>query len=236
MFLVHVLGKLRSRSCSLSLERCGEDHEQQLAYSSSSQNWPTSMSAARALAQMQKMKTAAAAAEFWASDSVSTYDRHVLVKQLCFTKHVSHASIASAIIAHIVEHPDSTRLSCPWVLLLCVTVARTHDPAYLEQIVRLKSSWTDLSMAVDSNLLFEFSPKGNRATAVEDTVAWARSEHFPYKGKVGEAIRAMILSYAAQYGSDVVVRGWERYRDEASFSSSFDLSNELELSSATLSG
>ena len=194
------------------------------------------MSAAQALVQMQKMKTAAAAAEFWASDSVSTYDRHFLVKQLCFTKHASHVSIASAIIAHILEQPDTTRLSCPWVLLLCVTVARTHDPAYLEQIVRLKSSWTDLSMAVDSNLLFEFSPKGERATAVEDTVAWAKSRHFPYKGEVGEAIRQMILSYAAQYDSDVVVRGWERYRDEASFSRRFDLSNELELSSATLSG
>ena len=139
-------------------------------------------------------------------------------------------------LAHILEQPDTTRLSCPWVLLLCVTVARTHDPAYLEQIVRLKSSWTDLSMAVDSNLLFEFSPKGERATAVEDTVAWAKSRHFPYKAEMGEAIRAMILSYAAQYDSDVVVRGWERYRDEASFSRRFDLSNELELSSATLSG
>ena len=194
------------------------------------------MSAAQALLQMQRMKTAAAAAEYWASDAVSTYDRHVVVKQLCFTKHASHVSIASAIIARVLEQPDTVRLSCPWVLLLCVTVARTHDPVYLEQIVRLKSSWTDLSMAVDSTLLFEFSPRGERATAVEDTVAWVQSPQFPYKGETGEAIRAMVLRYAAQYGSEAVVRAWDGYRDAAAFSKRFDLSNEWELSSATLSG
>lgn len=186
--------------------------------------------------KMQKAKSAAAAAEYWASDKVSTYDRHVLVKQLCFTKHASHASIASAILAHILQQPETTRLSCSWVLLLCVTVARTHDPAHLEQIVRLKSSYTDLSMAVDSTLLFEFSPKGERATAVEDSVAWVHSEAFPYNGETGEAVRAMVLKYAAQYGSETVVRAWEGYRDEASFSKRFDLSKKDELSAATLTG
>ena len=122
------------------------------------------------------------------------------------------------------------------MLLLCVTVARTHDPVYLEQIVRLKSSWTDLSMAVDSTLLFEFSPRGERATAVEDTVAWVQSPQFPYKGETGEAIRAMVLRYAAQYGSEAVVRAWDGYRDAAAFSKRFDLSNERELRNATLSG
>ena len=194
------------------------------------------MSAAQALHQMQKMKTAAAAAEHWASDAVSTYDRHVVVKQLCFTKHASHVGIAGAIMERILGQPDTIKLSCPWVLLLCVTAARTHDPVYLEQIVRLKSSWTDLCMAVDSTLLFEFSPRGERATAVEDTVAWVRSPQFPYKGETGEAIRAMVLRYAAQYGSEAVVRAWDGYRDAAAFSKRFDLSNEWELSSATLSG
>ena len=197
------------------------------------------MSAAQALHQMQKMKTAAAAAEHWASDAVSTYDRHVVVKQLCFTKHASHVGIASAIIARVLEQPDTIKLSCPWVLLLCVTVARTHDPVYLEQIVRLKSSWTDLSMAVDSTLLFEFSPKAKRETAVEDTVEWVKGETdetFPYKGETGEAIRAMVLKYAAQYGSEAVVRAWDGYRDAAAFSKRFDLSKKGELSSATLSG
>ena len=197
------------------------------------------MSAAQAHRQMQKMKTAAAAAEFWASDAVSTYDRHVVVKQLCFTKHASHVGIASAIIARVLEQPDTIKLSCPWVLLLCVTVARTHDPVYLEQIVRLKSSWTDLSMAVDSTLLFEFSPRGERETAVEDTVAWVTGEadhEFPYKGETGEAIRAMVLKYAAQYGSEAVVRAWDGYRDAAAFSKRFNLSNEWELRTATLSG
>ena len=197
------------------------------------------MSAAQALHQMQKMKTAAAAAEHWASDAVSTYDRHVVVKQLCFTKHASHVGIASAILGRILEQPDTIKLSCPWVLLLCVTVARTHDPVYLEQIVRLKSSWTDLSVAVDSTLLFEFSPRGERATAVEDTVAWVTGEAdhtFPYKGETGEAIRAMVLRYAAQYGSEAVVRAWDGYRDAAAFSKRFDLSKKGELSHATLSG
>mmetsp|Transcript_33784 Transcript_33784/g.112753 ORF Transcript_33784/g.112753 Transcript_33784/m.112753 type:complete len:199 (+) Transcript_33784:280-876(+) len=197
------------------------------------------MSAAQALHQMQKMKTAAAAAELWSSDAVSTYDRHVIVKQLCFTKHASHVGIASAIIARVLAQPDTVRLSCPWVLLLCVTVARTHDPVYLEQIVRLKSSWTDLSMAVDSTLLFEFSPRGERATAVEDTIEWVKGEaehEFPYKGETGEAIRAMVLRYVSQYGSEAVVRAWDGYRDAAAFSKRFDLSNEWELSSATLSG
>ena len=197
------------------------------------------MSAAQALHQMQKMKTAAAAAEHWASDAVSTYDRHVVVKQLCFTKHASHVGIASAILGRILEQPDTIKLSCPWVLLLCVTVARTHDPVYLEQIVRLKSSWTDLSVAVDSTLLFEFSPKAKRETAVEDTVEWVKGETdetFPYKGETGEAIRAMVLRYAAQYGSEAVVRAWDGYRDAAAFSKRFDLSKKGELSHATLSG
>ena len=197
------------------------------------------MSAAQALHQMHKMKTAAAAAEHWASDAVSTYDRHVVVKQLCFTKHASHVGIASAILGRILEQPDTIKLSCPWVLLLCVTVARTHDPVYLEQIVRLKSSWTDLSMAVDSTLLFEFSPKAKRETAVEDTVEWVKGETdetFPYKGETGEAIRAMVLRYAAQYGSEAVVRAWDGYRDAAAFSRRFDLSKKGELSHATLSG
>ena len=197
------------------------------------------MSAAQALHQMQKMKTAAAAAEHWASDAVSTYDRHVIVKQLCFTKHASHVGVASAILGRILEQPDTIKLSCPWVLLLCVTVARTHDPVFLEQIVRLKSSWTDLSMAVDSTLLFEFSPKAKRETAVEDTVAWVTGEadhEFPYKGETGEAIRAMVLRYAAQYGSEAVVRAWDGYRDAAAFSKRFDLSKKGELSHATLSG
>ena len=46
----------------------------------------------------------------------------------------------------------------------------------------------------------------------------------------------MVLKYAAQYGSEAVVRAWDRYRDAAAFSKRFDLSNELELSHATLSG
>ena len=197
------------------------------------------MSAAQAHRQMQKMKTAAAAAEFWASDAVSTYDRHVIVKQLCFTKHASHVGVASAILGRILEQPDTIKLSCPWVLLLCVTVARTHDPVFLEQIVRLKSSWTDLSMAVDSTLLFEFSPKAKRETAVEDTVEWVKGETdetFPYKGETGEAIRAMVLRYAAQYGSEAVVRAWDGYRDAAAFSKRFDLSKKGELSHLMLSG
>jgi len=194
------------------------------------------MRAAETLVKMQKQKSAATAAEYWASEMVSTYDRHVLVKQLCFTKHTTHASIASAIIDHILQHPETTCLSCSWVLLLCVTVARTHDPVYLEQMVRLKNSYTDLSMAVDSNLLFEFSPKGERSTAVEDTVTWVHSEAFPYKDKTGEAIRAMILNYSAKYGSELVVREWEGYRDESSFSKRFDLSNTFELRHSTLTG
>ena len=197
------------------------------------------MSAAQALKQMQKMKTPTAAAEHWASDAVSTYDRHVIVKQLCFTKHASHVGIASAIIERILGQPDTIKLSCPWVLLLCVTAARTHDPVYLEQIVRLKSSWTDLSMAVDSTLLFEFSPKAKRETAVEDTVEWVKGETdetFPYKGETGEAIRAMVLRYAAQYGSEAVVRAWDGYRDAAAFSRRFDLSKKGELSHLMLSG
>ena len=194
------------------------------------------MSAAQALHQMQKMKTAA---EHWASDAVSTYDRHVVVKQLCFTKHASHVGIAGAILARILGQPDTIKLSCPWVLLLCVSVARTHDPVYLEQIVRLKSSWTDLSMAVDSTLLFEFSPKAKRETAVEDTVEWVKGETdetFPYKGETGEAIRAMVLRYAAQCGSEAVVRAWDGYRDAAAFSKRFDLSKKGELSHLMLSG
>mmetsp|Transcript_29897 Transcript_29897/g.95663 ORF Transcript_29897/g.95663 Transcript_29897/m.95663 type:complete len:96 (+) Transcript_29897:582-869(+) len=94
-------------------------------------------------------------------------------------------------------------------------------------------------MAVDSTLLFEFSPRGERATAVEDTIEWVKGEaehEFPYKGETGEAIRAMVLRYVSQYGSEAVVRAWDGYRDAAAFSKRFDLSNEWELSSATLSG
>jgi len=69
-------------------------------------------------------------------------------------------------------------------------------------------------MAVDSNLLLEFSPKGERSTAIEDTVAWVHSKAFPYKDKTGEAIRAMILNYSAKYGSELVVRVWESYSEQ----------------------
>ena len=46
----------------------------------------------------------------------------------------------------------------------------------------------------------------------------------------------MVLRYAAQYGSEAVVRAWDGYRDAAAFSKLFDLSIEWELSHATLSG
>ena len=186
---------------------------------------------------MRKLRQPALAAEYWASDAVSTYDRHVVAKQLCFTKQAGHVHLAHAIVVLILKDPSAIRLDCSWVLLLCVTLARTHDPAFLEPIVRLKSSLTDLSMAVDSTLLFEFSPKGNRATAVEDTLAWVNHpSEFPYTGATGESIRAMVSRYAQQYGSDLVVAAWDRYRDVAAFSKRFDLSNELELKHATLTG
>ena len=190
-----------------------------------------------ALVHMRKLRKPVLAAEYWVSDAVSTYDRHVVVKQLCFTKQAGHVDLAHAIILVILKDPSAIRLHCSWVLLLCVTLARTHDPVFLEPIVRLKNSLTDLSMAVDSTLLFEFSPRGNRTTAVEDTLAWVNNpSKFPYKGAVGELIRATISKYAQQYGSDVVVRAWDRYRDVAAFSKRFDLSNEQELKHATLTG
>ena len=190
-----------------------------------------------ALVHMRKMGKAMPAADYWASDAVSTYDRHVVVKQLCFTKHAGHVDLAHAIILLILKDPSAIRLKCSWVLLLCLTLARTHDPAFLEPIVRLKNSLTDLSMAVDSTLLFEFSPKGNRATAVEDTLAWVNNpKKFPYKGAVGESIRTMVCTYAKQYGSDLVVSAWDKYRDVAAFSKRFDLSKEVELKHATLTG
>jgi len=46
----------------------------------------------------------------------------------------------------------------------------------------------------------------------------------------------MVLRYAAQYGSEAVVRAWDGYRDAAAFSKRFDLSKKGELSHATLSG
>ena len=50
-----------------------------------------------ALVHMRKMGKAMPAAEYWASDDVSTYDRHVVVKQLCFTKQAGHVDLAHAI-------------------------------------------------------------------------------------------------------------------------------------------
>ena len=190
-----------------------------------------------ALVHMRKLRKPMLAAEYWASDAVSTYDRHGVVKQLCFTKQAGHVDLAHAIIVLILKDPSAIRLKCSWILLLCVTLARTHNPAFLEPIVLLKNGLTDLSMAVDSTLLFEFSPKGNRATAVEDTRAWVNNPSmFPYKGSVGELIREMVCRYGKQYGSNLVVSAWDKYRDVATFSKRFDLSKEEELKHATLTG
>ena len=67
----------------------------------------------------------------------------------------------------------------------------------------------------------------DRATAVEDTLAWVNNPSmFPYKGSVGELIREMVCRYGKQYGSNLVVSAWDKYRDVATFSKRFDLSKE----------
>ena len=54
--------------------------------------------------------------------------------------------------------------------LLCITLARTHDPRYLKDIMLTKMCG-DLFYYVDSNLLFEFgSTPNSRDTCISDTL------------------------------------------------------------------
>ena len=72
------------------------------------------------------------------------------------------------------------------------------------------SAGTDRFVAIDSNLLFEFSPMGNRESCVKDTLIFVNecqsSEDWI------EGYKELVTHYASHYGEDLVNRNWENYQ------------------------
>lgn len=174
------------------------------------------------------MKSATEAAAYWADHIQDGRDRHWVVKQLCWTKHPTHASISAAICDLILERHGDVGLMRPFVMLLCLVLARTHDPVHIGRIMRLKNMSMDMSMTIDSNLLFEFSPNGKRETCVEDTIAALESAEKKRAAKAMplfpkhvtnsswfEEFRKMATGYSKAYGSETVMKIWNMYKSES---------------------
>lgn len=98
-----------------------------------------------------------------------------------------------------------------FVNLLCIILAKTHDAGYLKYIVNAKRSG-NLFYYIDSTLLFEFSPKGNKDTCVEDTKELAKTFGEYEEDSWEKIFYDWVFYYSDNYDETTVKKYWNSYK------------------------
>src|SRR5436853_337072 len=102
--------------------------------------------------------------------------KQTIIKQMFKNKTDNHMKLARKLLEYIRNDDklEKRDIHAKYANLLCILLAKSHNPEFLEDIVKTKSCG-DLFFYIDSTLLFEFSPKQNRETCVTDTIEYVNN-------------------------------------------------------------
>lgn len=141
--------------------------------------------------------------------------KKTMIKQIFKNKTDTHVQLAREFLQFIrLDDKANLRdIHAHYANLLCITLARSHDPQYIEDIMMTKMCG-DLFFYIDSNLLFEFSPNHSRETCIGDTIRYVNDINNLDNSKPWFAIyKKWINHYANQYDESLVIKSWNRYKE-----------------------
>lgn len=147
--------------------------------------------------------------------------KHLVIRQIAGTNNKKNVKLAQIILEQIREDDIFGRrdIHGDYVNLLCIVLAKTHNPVYIQNIVKIKRCG-DLFYYTDSNLLFEFSPKGIRETCVKDTLEHIEKENEKEKEKNEnkeewyKVYSDWVKYYANMYDENIVIKYWNKYKTD----------------------
>lgn len=134
-----------------------------------------------------------------------------IIKQIFNNNNKNNLAIAIKILKLYIDSDPFRDIDARYINLLCIALARSHDPKYIKDIILTKMTG-DLFFYIDSNLLFEFSPKKCRKTCIKDTI-----DHYndiSINEKWLKYYKEYILYYSKSYSEDLVIKYWNRYKSK----------------------
>jgi hypothetical protein len=142
------------------------------------------------------------------------YDRPIkalIIKQIWKNKREDYLELTSQLLKFIRDghKKDQHHVRGMYVNLLCILLARSHNFKYLQDIVKTKNCG-DLFFYVDSNLLFEFSPKGERETCMKDIIEFIKD--YDCKKKWFQRYKEFVEHYSKHYDEKLVIQQWSKYK------------------------
>lgn len=147
--------------------------------------------------------------------SLDKKTKHMVIRQIFGTNHKKNAELVRILLKEIIEDEKKSKRDIHgyYVNLLCIALAKTHEYEYLKDIVNAKSY--GLFFHIDSNLIFEFSPKGERETCVKDTLESIKNvEIFSIKEHWYKTFCIWAKHYGKLYDERVVKSYWEYYKSD----------------------
>lgn len=144
-------------------------------------------------------------------NKINTKSKEYIIVHLFHNKTNEYCKLASKLLEFTRESEmNETRdIHANYVNLLCILLAKSHDPIYIKDIVKTKQT-CDLFYYIDSNLLFEFSSKGDRNTCIQDTLKYVNS--CDNKEKWFKDYKNYVNHYAKTYDESLIIKYWNRYK------------------------
>lgn len=144
--------------------------------------------------------------------TIDSETKKTIIKHMFNTKTDNHIKLARELLKIIREDDKLCRrdIHAGYVNLLCVLLAKSHNPEYIKDIVKTKCCG-DLFYYVDSNLLFEFSPKQKRETCIKDTMEYVNN--MKCKEKWFEIYKGWVNHYGKHYDELTVIKYWNKYKE-----------------------
>jgi len=149
--------------------------------------------------------------------SLNNRNKHIIIKQIYYTHDSTSAELLIKILLDDYKK-DIYHVNNIFINLLCITLAKTHDIKYLSFIINAKDSSGDLFFHIDSNLLYEFSPKNVRNTCVTDILKFIANNDDYYLQYLTEyeleLYKNWIKKYSKQYNEKLVITQWNKYSSD----------------------
>lgn len=164
------------------------------------------------------------------NDTLNSKERHIMIFNIWNQSIIDNKNIN--IIIKLLEKIRKDEMlgkrnvNAEYVNLLCILLAKTHDFKFLKHIVKTKISG-DLFYYIDSNLLFEFSPRlqsdsfnqilnnrnvdNARKTCIKDTLDFVNKNPNYIEKKWYNVYVGWIRKYAQLYEEDMVIKYWNSY-------------------------
>lgn len=154
-------------------------------------------------------------------DTLSPKDKCLIIKEMFYNNSAkdkeSNIKLSILLInnyCEIIRTSEWGVINIPnfFINLLCIILARTHDINNLKYIIKAKQS-RDLFFYVDSNLIFEFSPNGNRETCIQGTKKYVQKLMNGSNDKEWyKTFCDWVTHYSQHYDESLVQKYWQKYK------------------------